>query len=816
MASVFTLFGELKADTSSFTNSLRQAEDRLRATEGAIAKTEQRSRGLGNTTAVGSRQFEKYNERLNQQRNILTGATGAFQRGEISARRYHTIIGQTEKATANLNSRLKDHGARLTDLAQKQSLLSRISGGLSGIGGFLGVGITAGGALGLAGAAINKAIEQAKAYRLLSASATEAGLSQSVLFEKNKQFAGQVGLSEVASAGTVSSISRLNAYAGGGTAQLDKLLSGFADLGAARGINGNDLQTLIGSILSGQDEGLNRLGISDPGQLYKQFAKEHGKSVESLTQQEKVQAAVNAVLEKSAMFAGAADLRMASLEGTVAKTTAAWENFTNALSTNFATSGPVSDFLRTASELVQGLSIDLDQVNKRLAEGKSAKQIANELYAGPGAGDYVSAAASNVAFGIGGYGIFGLLARATVGSDAVSGAVSPSAIAERRKADFEAQIAAQAEVNKNQGLAAAQTRSDKSISTYTAWQKEQIDKTFGPKAMEAAQKAREAALTQGLSREQSAMRSNFSVQEAILTNHLAKKQASEIQSLQATSRLKNAQLQAQIQTDRSYYNALIANAATPEDKARFTADRDSNIKAAQNEILANNINTQTQIIEKTRELKKEIASIFVGLAGENNPFVKIFDDGRLAIERIREATRGLGPDLQKTLEQMQRSATAAAYFGQGLDNALHASNLRNEARQFRAGSFDADTPENFQDNLQRQLTALGASPYRSFSDAAKQSTLDQRIIALTSGLDPAKLTAYQQDIAADAREREALRLEKQAGEEQQLRKKLAMVLEHLDSSLNGGHLITIRNEAGDSARVERKPSRADAAQYYGT
>lgn len=327
----------------------------------------------------------------------------------------------------------------------QQERASRAASFRQGAAGFI-----VGGAVGagyLAQRAIQNTVEQARAQRLLAASATEAGLAQGTLAQKNREFAESVGLSTRAAAETTAQITRL-ATNTGNVQQLDRLLKAFADLGAARGIAGNDLNSLIGTILSGQDEGLNRLGIADPGQLYRAYAEGVGKTVEQLTQAEKVQAAVNAVLEKSAIFTGAAEARMNSLEGQAAKSTAAWENFTDALSATFTTSGPVTDFLNEASRLLGNLKIDLEDVNRQLAEGKTPREIAEGRRPTPGFTDYLSA------FSLGGYGLPGVLGSTGLFGQGYKDAISPEKNRQRRVAEDEARIRATQLDNEKQGLAA--------------------------------------------------------------------------------------------------------------------------------------------------------------------------------------------------------------------------------------------------------------------------------------------------------------------------------------------------------------------------
>lgn len=304
----------------------------------------------------------------------------------------HKIIQNSVKAVSDFEIREAKRSANALISEFKKAEQERKSserritspgGGFGGLGSVSGALQTAGAVLGIgafvsaAKSAVDVAVEASRANRILASSAIEAGLSYDQAADKSKRFADLVGLSNTDAKGPTASILRL-AGRTGKPENADKLLSGFADLSAAFGIDPKDLQTLTQSILSGQDEGLNRLGIADPGQLYKAYAKEIGKTADQLTQFEKVQAAVNAVLEKSATFAGAAADKQNSLEGRVLKVSAAWDNLTESLAQNFATSGPVTAFINEANNALGNLSLELENVNKQLAEGKSPKEIAKQ------------------------------------------------------------------------------------------------------------------------------------------------------------------------------------------------------------------------------------------------------------------------------------------------------------------------------------------------------------------------------------------------------------------------------------------------------
>lgn len=119
MPSVFQLWGEIKANTQDFESSLRNAEQRLKATEQAIGATEARAKGLGQTSATTARQYEKLNERITQQRDKLLQAATAYQRGDISAKQFANALNSVGQAASNVDSRIKDSQARLTDFGNR-------------------------------------------------------------------------------------------------------------------------------------------------------------------------------------------------------------------------------------------------------------------------------------------------------------------------------------------------------------------------------------------------------------------------------------------------------------------------------------------------------------------------------------------------------------------------------------------------------------------------------------------------------------------------------------------------------------------------
>lgn len=127
------------------------SEVALNVLERQIGDTERKAKDLGQTSAVSARQYEKLTEAVRLQRQKLLDAADAFQKGDISARRFATIVGQTENKVASLGSRLRDAHARLKDFAaggsKAGSVLRDVFAGTLLGGGAAGVITALGGAL---------------------------------------------------------------------------------------------------------------------------------------------------------------------------------------------------------------------------------------------------------------------------------------------------------------------------------------------------------------------------------------------------------------------------------------------------------------------------------------------------------------------------------------------------------------------------------------------------------------------------------------------------------------------------------------------
>lgn len=162
MANVFTLFGELKANTRQFHNALRDADGALFSTAKIIDTVEFKATNLGNKTAVSARGFEKLRDAVAQARERLFATAAAFERGEASAEDMRKAFINVEKATERMNSKLKDTSARLEDV-QKKTLsvhkgIETAASGLTSFGTALSAAVTVP-ILGLGAASIKSAAD---------------------------------------------------------------------------------------------------------------------------------------------------------------------------------------------------------------------------------------------------------------------------------------------------------------------------------------------------------------------------------------------------------------------------------------------------------------------------------------------------------------------------------------------------------------------------------------------------------------------------------------------------------------------------------
>lgn len=167
-------------------------------------------------------------------------------------------------------------------------------------------------------AAYDAGRELERSNRLIASSAKESGIAYGELTKNAREFAELTAQTRTEGQKTFAELTRL-AQAAGRTNDLDLIGKRFADIGAARGLKGDELSTIAEQLITGQDEALNRLGIADPSKLYEQFAKDVGRTVESLTEMERANIRLDAVMRKAILFDGTAAAQLLTATGQMDK-----------------------------------------------------------------------------------------------------------------------------------------------------------------------------------------------------------------------------------------------------------------------------------------------------------------------------------------------------------------------------------------------------------------------------------------------------------------------------------------------------------------
>jgi len=241
-----------------------------------------------------------------------------------------------------------------------------------------------GAATAFAAQAVRAAAEAEDANSVLTFSATQAGIAYDTAATQAEEFGRRVGASNTEAARTFSQIIQLAERAGRGQ-DTDIIGKRIADLAAARGIKGAELSIVIGTLLSGADEGLNRLGLEDPGKLKANFAAEIGKTTEALNKQEIARASLVAVERLAATAEGEALKRLEGTAGQLDTARSAYLNLTTQIGEGITQSVEFRDALNLISEALGTLVTSHQEARRQLSKGlKTPEQLAQEAREGEG------------------------------------------------------------------------------------------------------------------------------------------------------------------------------------------------------------------------------------------------------------------------------------------------------------------------------------------------------------------------------------------------------------------------------------------------
>jgi hypothetical protein len=670
MPETFDIFGEINLESRAFQGSIKHVVGSLQAADKELDKTIAKSNKLGDTSATVARRYEKLAEGIKAQRDRLLDNALAFEKGEITSKKFSSVVVSVEKATNSLNSRLKDTKARLTEL--NETGLTHFQQQIT--------------------AAVDQANNKLETFR------------QKLLAAQQPQ-------------------------------STDLFKNLFGNLS---GQQKTQLSFQLNDIISGLAMGQNPMQI---------LAQQGGQVVQIFQQGKKAQ------------------------EGVAAATTTA------------ATAQAAFAVSSRASAVTQAqVAVSSQATATAMTEAAGASTILGYSWVG------LTASVAAVAVS--------MLAAYKISQDILKNAQDRLAAEEAITGALNKQYQMQLDFQKRlKDEAEARTFSAFSDSGSIPDLQARIDQlnkerdAYRLPVLRSVQQRGAIASATGLKKEAAEAFTNKEVPANFAEN--LQKYEDQISSLTA----KIAELR---QTRKQAFSENVIEGAMRSAASAREAMEQQAVEAAKK---------RKELIEKAKDDAKKWADHVKGAMEavkgivantSDNPFVKIFIDGENAVQKMLEATRGLGAELQNNLRKLIESDSATKMFKQSMENNLKAANLRTEAAQF-LGKGKATVSE----TLQSQLRAIGAgSPFVSdtftraadgtFSNLIKsvdpnQRARDQKIIELTRGISEDQLTPAQKQQAAAARLREAAAIEAEKPDAVKIAKETLDVLK----TLKEGKALTV-------------------------
>jgi hypothetical protein len=203
--------------------------------------------------------------------------------------------------------------------------------------------------------AVAAATDLNKSALALAGAAKMTGTPLATLTATAARAREQFGLSAVAANQLTAMATRL-AVRTGDVGQASSFMAGWLELAAANGYTTAEAMGFLETTLAGNDEGLNRLGLMNPGQIWAKWADQIGVTVGKMTEQQKWQAILNEVTSQGALVTGALSARM----DTAAGKTEALNNATTALletlGTKVTSSATYTQFIDDITSAIKALT----------------------------------------------------------------------------------------------------------------------------------------------------------------------------------------------------------------------------------------------------------------------------------------------------------------------------------------------------------------------------------------------------------------------------------------------------------------------------
>jgi hypothetical protein len=719
-------------------------------------------------------------------------------------------------AQGAINS-LNQYNTQLQKTVQLQKQLGATGGGTTTGGGGGGAGVGGLGGLGslrgLAGpfaglvsfAAITAGIKEAlrasteatRANRALASSAVEAGKSYNDLAVSAKAFGEAAGISTAQAARSTAQLQRLVSLAGEGD-QLEKYQQGFLDLAAARGIQFEELDTLFSGIIAGTDDALNRFGKADPSKLAAQYAAQIGKSVDQLTEQEKILSRLNAFSNDFSIFTGANEARLASFDGRVDQFNSKVENtiakFGQWISSSYTLAGAL-DFLNDKlgdGPVGQGTRNEIE-TRLRLGEGQEsiAQDLERQFKEASGSG------ATSLLFG---------------------GAIGSNEFISAYKA-YGAQVRAEIEETSKTIIAtdkqAADNLANQRQAAFVTSLKSQLTEIERAYTIEKEVASGTLSLIEAMRR---SMLDGTVAAEMQYNKEIASARISAIQQeTAARNELFSAQMRlASAQANEAEFNKLVL------EQSVFAYKQNLAVQLEQINAQQKQADLEKKRIESIRQVTKDLRGQLFGFAGEQNPYVRIFSDAESAIDDLIDKTKEFGKKFRESVKQGIAERGNIALLAQDITNLRGATSLRREARELLFGidpsQFSPEQAEEYRRRtIQEDIQAIDDAYSRSQRGAAADRLRDQAIIQATQGVSFRELYQSDRFEAIGAREREATRLEQ---DRDKAREAFDRILNEFDNGgirvrlAEGQSTVTIIDDSNGRAEVATRPTGASTTARY--
>lgn len=573
---------------------------------------------------------------------------------------------------------------------------------------------------------IQRGLELDKVQRQLASSAAETGYSYSYLSQQAREFADAANLSALAASKVTAELAKIAS----GTNKFDSIpiLSKAAlDIKAASGLSEEQVETLFKAVRSGSsDEPLNNAGLADPGRLAEIYAAKVGKSVSSLSEAEKIQSRVDALLERAERLKGASDAYKESKAGQADEAVKSANDFINTIGSAVVQSDTFSNVLRTYSALFKGLAGDIDTVNKKLAEGKTPQEIAAEEQSGGiGSQLYKALRTPDRILGAG----------LSIGFDFVTGDSEGRAVFDRAGAIINPenleyqrrveQIANQKRQNELTDKNSKETKALLDLKNLIETDKTDITGKVG---------------------DLNEVRTNISetrkfIMERLVRNTVSDvKKANELLAQLPDGTNKEAFRNLNLLTSEQRLKELegitkqVVSSGNVAEIRKQIADL-KEIGGTENlvKFAGEGLNKLIEpALDKVKQLKEQITGIFrdgVIRGNQDNPFVKLFIDAQEQAEKLRETTRGLSKEGAATIERQFKENQERAFQKLKFETETSALKYFQQAKIFEVSQIGLNGDQ------QRQFDALSARLTNAVS-LQKIAAQEREIKTIETGYKP--------------------------------------------------------------------------------